>query len=82
MTVLWELLSEGNVRAQCAYHHVLPATHVITVIVGNAERFREEHSTEADAHEEAAYLLDHFLLDGWTQLAYRDPRLASRQDNR
>jgi hypothetical protein len=68
MNVLWELRSQGDVPAHCAYQHVLPATHVITVTVGNTARFRQEYSTQADAHEEAAYLHDYFLLD-WDERA-------------
>ena len=76
MNVLWELASESDVPANCAYQHVLPATHVITVTVGTTRRFCEEYGTESEALEEAGYLLDHFIFQGWTVMAYRDPRLT------
>jgi hypothetical protein len=76
MVLLWQLCSTRGIPAHCAYQHVLPASHVITVTVGNAKCFDEELSTEADAHAEAAYLLDHYLLQGWIDVAYRDPRIA------
>jgi hypothetical protein len=69
MNVLWELTSESNVPARCVYQHVLPATHVITVAVGNTKRFCEEYGTEAAALEEAGYLLDHFVFQGWAVMA-------------
>lgn len=76
MVILWELRSASDTPAHCIYQHVLPVTHVVTVVVGTTECFREEHRTEADAHEEAAWLLDHFLFSGWIDVAYRDPRLT------
>src|SRR5688572_5382255 len=60
--ILWELKSERNRPARCAYQPT--AEHLITVIVGNTERLREQHSTETDALNEALYLLDHFMLRG------------------
>jgi hypothetical protein len=33
------------------------------------------HTTEADARDEAAYLLDDYMARGWTETIYRDPRL-------
>jgi hypothetical protein len=77
MNVLWELASESDEPVTCTYQHVLPATHVITVTVGRTNRFCEEHGTETDAMEEAAYLLDHFMFQGSSVVAYRDPRIAS-----
>ncbi len=76
MVVLWELRTVSGIPANCAYQHIFPAVHVVRVVVGKTEWFREEHSTESDANAEAAYLLDHFLTKGWSELAYRDPRIA------
>ena len=73
--VLWELHSGSNRPARCAYQSAPTAGHFVTVIVGNTECFREQHSTETHALDEASYLLDYFLLNGWTDVTYRDPRI-------
>ncbi len=62
--------------AHCAYQHIPPATHIVTVAVDHAERFREELGTEADAHDEAGHLLAHLIGDGWTTVMYRHSRIA------
>jgi hypothetical protein len=52
MVILWELRSSSGIPASCAYQHVLPATHVISVKTGQDERFHEELGTEAEAEDE------------------------------
>ena len=82
ITVLWELRhSNADNSVWCAYRRLDAAAHLVTVTVGETERFREQHRTEADAYDEAAYLVDHFMSRGWTEVAYRDPRLASTLTN-
>lgn len=82
ITVLWELRhSTADNTVWCAYRRLDPAAHLVTVNVGESERFREEHRTEADAYDEAAYLVDHFMSLGWTEVAYRDPRITSTFTN-
>ena len=77
-TVLWELRhSTAANTVWCTYRRLDPAAHLVTVNVGDNERFREQHRTEADAYDEAAYLVDHFMSKGWTEVAYRDPRITS-----
>ena len=73
--VLWELHSRSDMAARCAYERNPPG-HIITVTVGDTERFREEHVSEADAHDEAGHLLADFMLNGWTTVMYRDSRIA------
>ena len=76
--VLWELRrSTADHTVWCAYRRLDPAAHLLTVNVGDDERLREQHSTEADVYEEAAYLLEHFMRKGWTDVAYCELRLAS-----
>jgi hypothetical protein len=84
VALLWELHSETDARARCVYHSNLrgigcePTTnlrHVVAVTVGDSEPIRHEHQSEAEALEEASYLLDDFVFRGWTTLVYRDPRL-------
>ena len=73
VALLWELHSETDARARCVYHSNL--CHVVAVTVGDSEPIRHEHQSEAEALEEASYLLDDFVFRGWTTLVYRDPRL-------
>ncbi len=75
MVVLWELRTTSGIPVHCAYQHLFPCTHVVTVVVDKAERFHEEHTTEADAHDEAGHLLAHFMLSGWNDVTYRDSRI-------
>lgn len=76
--VLWELRrSTADHTVWCAYRRLGPAAHLVTVHVGEHERLREQHATEADAYDEAAYLLEHFMRKGWTDVAYCEVRLAS-----
>jgi hypothetical protein len=73
---IWELHSLSNEPARCSYQcsHLIP--HLITVTVGDTELLHEQFETEAEAVLEASYLFDDYLLRGWTDLIYRDPRLA------
>ena len=73
VALLWELHSETDARARCVYHSNL--RHAVAVTVGDSEPIRHEHQSEAEALEEASYLLDDFVFRGWTTLVYRDPRL-------
>jgi hypothetical protein len=76
--VLWELRdSTVDHTVWCTYSCLGLGAHLVTVHVGGTERFREQHSTAADAYDEAAYLLDHYLLQGWNETAYRDPRVTA-----
>ena len=74
--VLWELRSANDQSVRCAHQQDPPSTHRVTVTVGEIERFSELYRTEADAHDEAAHLLSHFMLKGWTDVTYRDSRIA------
>lgn len=73
---LWELRAASDLPVRCAHQHVPPSTHRVTLTVGESERFSELHRTEADAHDEAAHLLSYFMLKGWSDVTYRDSRIA------
>ena len=73
--LLWELASNDGSSARCSHEHEPHACHIVSVTVGDAERFREEHPIEADAYDEAGHLLAHFLFNGgWTEVRFRDSR--------
>ena len=73
--VLWELHSESDGPARCAYDRTPDAPHLVTVTVGDTELISEEVDSEGAALDEALYLLDDFAFRGWTIVIYRDPRL-------
>jgi len=73
--VMWELSTVGDRCARCVHQHDTPVDHVGTVVLSEIERFHEDLATESDAHDEAEHLLAHFMLDGWTTVLYRDPRI-------
>jgi hypothetical protein len=75
-SLLWELHSASNLPARCAYQSAPLTPHLVTVTVGDAETFGEDAPSEAEAIDEAAYLLEDYLTRGWTKLVYRDPRLT------
>ena len=74
--VLWELHSGSDMPARCVYHHDSTTEHLITVTVGDVERFSEPLTTEVDALDEAAHLLADFMSNGWNDVTCRDPRIA------
>ena len=77
---LWELRSQNDATAICAYQSTPDNLHVITVTAGDTELIREEVGSEAEAFDEAAYLFDDFTFRGWSSEIYRDPRLLRSED--
>ena len=73
--VLWELHSASDMTARCALQHEPSTDHLITVTVGDTERFIEQYRTEAAAHDEAAHLHAYYVTRGWNETIYRDSRL-------
>ena len=76
--VLWELHSERDPPARCQYRHTHLTPHLVTVTVAGTERISEQVQSEAEALDEASYLLDDFALRGWVTVVYRDSRLKTR----
>ena len=59
---LWELHSPSHEPARCAYECSQRIPHLVTVMVGNTRMVGERLGSEADALDEASYLLDDYVF--------------------
>ena len=73
-SVLWELRGRTGTPVTCYLHSPVEGLYRLSVMMGEIEIIAERFAREQDALAQAAFVVDDFIAEGWTELFRRDPR--------